>query len=142
LHVAAVLDQIRHLEQAEFGNHARHHGRGQRHVGGAEQELLQQLLVGAELARAEHDDLRLVAELLVGVAGEFVGRKLEQRARFADMAELDFGLGVRCRDAADEIAARQTMSLRMACPPLVLPFFAISYDGVSPQAEWRIFGQS
>ena len=98
--MVAVLDEIGHLEQAEFRDDARHDGRGQRHVGRAEPELLQELLVGAELARAEHDDFRLVAELLVGAAGEFLGRELEQRTRLADMAELDLGLGLGRSDAA------------------------------------------
>ena len=73
LHVLAVLDQVRHLEHAEQIRLGRHHGRRQRDIDRAELELLQQLLVAAELARAEHDDLGLAAELGIGALGEFVG---------------------------------------------------------------------
>ena len=58
----------------------------------AELQLLQQLLVAAELARAEHHDLGLVAELGVGARRELVGGRCEQRAGLADVAELDLGL--------------------------------------------------
>ena len=59
---------------------------------GAQAQLLHQVGIAAELAGAEHHDLGLVAELLVGASGEFVGRQLEQRARAADVAELQFHL--------------------------------------------------
>ena len=69
---------------------------GTRHVERAELELLDHLLVAAELARAVDDDLRLAAELGVGALGEFVGALLEQRPRLADVTELDLGLRL-CR---------------------------------------------
>ncbi len=96
-HVRAVLDQIRHLEHAEEIDLGAHHRRGQRHVERAELELLDHLLVAAELARAEGDDLGLAGELGVGALGEFVGRDLEQRPRLADVAELDLDLRARRR---------------------------------------------
>ena len=74
-----------------------HHRRRQRHVERAELELLDHLLVAAELARAVDDDLGLAGELRVGALREFVGALLEQRAGLADVAELDLGLRERRR---------------------------------------------
>ncbi len=99
-HLRAILDQIRHLEHAEGWHLRRHHRRGQRQIDGAELELLHQLAVAAELARAVHRHLRLAAKLGIGALGEFLRRLVEQRAGFADMAELD--LGLRQRGSGDE----------------------------------------
>ena len=122
-HVRAVLDQVRHLEHAEEVGFRRHDGRRQRHVDRAELQLLQQFLVAAELARAEHDDLGLVAELGVRAAARTRRRTLEQRTRLADVAELDLGLG---RDGSgqqhkrrgyrslEQMATRRCLSVRVS----------------------------
>src|SRR3546814_9558323 len=49
---------------------------------------MQQFGIAAELGRAEDLDLRLVAQVCVGAAGELVGARLEQRAGLANVAEL------------------------------------------------------
>src|SRR5690606_3933278 len=94
LDVLAVLDDVGHLEDAEDVRDRAHDRGGQRELHLAELELLQQLLVVAELRRAEDLDFRLVAELLVGAARELLGRGLEQRARLADVTELEHRLGL------------------------------------------------
>src|SRR5207244_2990739 len=48
--------------------------------------------VAAELARPICDHLRLVAKLRIRAPREFVSALLKQRARLADMAQLDFDL--------------------------------------------------
>src|SRR3546814_3066587 len=88
LHMVAALDDVRHLEDAEGGIDRRHDRRWQRELDLAELQLLQQLGVAAELGGAENLHLRLVAQVCVGAAGEFVGARLEQRAGLAAVAEL------------------------------------------------------
>ena len=74
LHVLAVLHEVGHLEHAEQVDLASDITvEGSAMSTRAELELLQQLLVAAELARAEHHDLGLAAELGVGALGEFLG---------------------------------------------------------------------
>ncbi len=94
LHVVAALDDVGHLEHAEgIGDGTHHRGRqGELHL--AELQLLQQLLVVAELRGAEDLHFRRAFQLLVGATGELVGRGLEQRAGLAHMPELEDGLGL------------------------------------------------
>src|SRR5206468_10705423 len=56
------LDEIGHLEHTEDVRLRGHHGRRLGEIDRAELELLQELLVAAELARAIHDDLVLAAD--------------------------------------------------------------------------------
>jgi hypothetical protein len=92
LHVLAILHEIRHLEHAEDVGLRGHDCRGQREVHGAELQLLQELLVAAELARAVDHHFRLAAELGIGALGELLCRGGEQRSGLANVAELDLGL--------------------------------------------------
>jgi hypothetical protein len=91
--VLAVLHEIRHLENAEEVRLRRHDSRRQGEIHGAELELLEELLVSAELARAENDDFRLAFEALVRHLRELVGRSREERAGLTDVTELELRLG-------------------------------------------------
>src|SRR6185312_12090181 len=91
-HVCAVLDDVVHLENAGDVDLGAHHRRRERHVERTELELLDHLLVAAQLARPVDDHLRLAGKLRVGALREFIRAFLENRAGLTDVAELDFGL--------------------------------------------------
>ncbi len=88
-HMRPVLDQVRHVEQPELRHHGRHDGRGLREIERAELQLLQHLLIGAELARAVHVDLGLIAQRLVDPLGPLLGRQVLHAAGIVDRAEVE-----------------------------------------------------
>ncbi len=90
-HVRPALDEIGHVEEAELGHHAREDGRGLRDVLRAELELLQHLLVAAELARVVERHLAVVAELGVDPLHILLGGDVLQAARRVGRAELQLG---------------------------------------------------
>ncbi|MEZ5362147.1 MAG: hypothetical protein R2748_07315 [Bryobacterales bacterium] len=83
----AVLDQIRHLEEAERIDHGRHDGGGNGKIDGAQLELQQQRLVVAKLAGPENADVRAAFELVVGAARELLSRVVGHRARVRHMPQ-------------------------------------------------------
>jgi hypothetical protein len=111
LHVVAVLDDVGHFEHAERVSHRRHHRRGQREGDLAELQLLHQLLVLAQLRRAEHLHFCLVAQCCVGALGELVNGSREQRAGVADMAEFQNQFLGMCADAMAVRAAEKARAL-------------------------------
>ena len=87
LHVRSAYDDVRHLEDAEFGVDGAHDCRGSHQLGGPDLDASHHLLVAAELARMEDFDIYLALERAIGTLGIFIGGDGEQRAGKPDMAE-------------------------------------------------------
>ena len=89
LHVLAVADEIRHLEQAERRDHGRHDRRGHGEVERPQLHLLHHLRVVAELARTVELDDDLPAKLLLDAFGELLGSEIKQGPRGCDVSQLE-----------------------------------------------------